>query len=118
MLGLQRPKLAKLILSLLLLLIFTSIFLSPFLLISKDCTSVGLRYNSAVVPIIFFVYLFLETGGGRYRETKIHVWLPLTRPILGTWPAAQAGALTGNQTSDPLVCRLLLSPLSHTSQGI
>ena len=26
-------------------------------------------------------------------------------------------ALTGNQTSDPLVCRPVLNPLSHTSQG-
>ena len=24
---------------------------------------------------------------------------------------------TGNRTGDPLVCRLVLSPLSHTSQG-
>ena len=27
-------------------------------------------------------------------------------------------ALTGNQTSNPLVCRLALNPQSHTSQGI
>ena len=44
--------------------------------------------------------------------------LSLTRPQLGTWPKTQAGALTGNQTSDLSVCRLTLSPLSHTSQGI
>ena len=37
-------------------------------------------------------------------------------PLLGTWPATQACALTGNQTGDPLVHRLELSPLSHTSQ--
>ena len=30
--------------------------------------------------------------------------------------ATQSCALTGNQTSDPLVCRLVLNPLSHTSQ--
>ena len=34
-----------------------------------------------------------------------------------TWPATQACALTVNQTSDPLVHRLALSPLSHSSQG-
>ena len=45
------------------------------------------------------------------------MWLPLTRPLLGTWPATQACVLTGNQTGDPLVCRLALNPLSHTSQG-
>ena len=35
---------------------------------------------------------------------------------LGTWPATQSCALTGNQTSDHLVCTLVLTPLSHTSQ--
>ena len=29
----------------------------------------------------------------------------------------QACAPAGNQTSDPLVCRPVLNPLSHTSQG-
>ena len=38
-------------------------------------------------------------------------------PLLGTWPATQACALTGNRTRDPLVCRWALNPLSHTSQG-
>ena len=36
---------------------------------------------------------------------------------LGTWPATQACALTGNRTGDLLVTRLALNPLSHTSQG-
>ena len=31
-----------------------------------------------------------------------NVWLPLICPLLGTWPSAQAYALTGNRTSDPL----------------
>ena len=31
------------------------------------------------------------------------MWLPLANPTLGTWLATQACALTGNQTSDPLV---------------
>ena len=39
-------------------------------------------------------------------------------PLPGTWPATQACALTGNRTRDPLVLRLVLSPLSHTSQGM
>ena len=39
------------------------------------------------------------------------------RPLLGTWPTTQACALTGNQTSDYLVHRPVLNPLSHTSQG-
>ena len=43
-------------------------------------------------------------------------WLPHACPQQGTWPATQACALTGNSTGDPLVRRLALSPLSHTSQ--
>ena len=51
------------------------------------------------------------------RERNINVWLPLECPLLGTWPTTQACALTGNITSDPLVHRPALNPLSHTSQG-
>ena len=50
-------------------------------------------------------------------QGNIHVWLPLTRPLLGTWPTTQACTLAGNQTGDPLVCRPAPNPLSHTSQG-
>ena len=45
------------------------------------------------------------------------MWLPLEHPLLGTWPATQACALTGNGTGDPLVCRPVLNPLRHNSQG-
>ena len=38
-------------------------------------------------------------------------------PYWGTWPATQACALTGNQTSDLLIRKPALNPLSHTSQG-
>ena len=66
-----------------------------------------------------FIYLFLERGEGREKEWErnLSVWLPRMCPLLGTWPTTQACALTGNQTSDPLVCRPALNPLSHTSQG-
>ena len=37
------------------------------------------------------------------RERNINVRLPLTWPPLGTWPATQACALTGNRTGNPLV---------------
>ena len=53
----------------------------------------------------------------KVRERNINVRLPLACPLLGTWPASQACALTGNQTRDPLVSRLGLNPLSHTSLG-
>ena len=50
------------------------------------------------------------------RETSMCGCLS-SAPLLGTWPATQACALTGNGTSDPLVPRPVLSPLSQTSQG-
>ena len=53
------------------------------------------------LPFFFsdFIYLFLERGEGKEkeRERNIHVWLPLVRPLVGSWPATQACALTGNQ---------------------
>ena len=65
------------------------------------------------------MYLVLETGEEREkeRERNINVWLPLRCPLLGTWPATQVCALTVYPIRDPLVCRLALNPLSHTSQG-
>ena len=56
-----------------------------------------------------FIYLFLERGERREKEERnINVWLPLVCPLLGTWTAIQASALTENQTGDPLVRRLVL----------
>ena len=59
-----------------------------------------------------FIYLFLDQEEGREkeRERNISVWLLFTYPLLGTWPATQACALTGNQTSNPLVLRPVLNP--------
>ena len=65
----------------------------------------------------YFVYLFLEREGKGGREGNINGWLPLAHPPLGTQPATQACALTGNQTRDLLVHRLALHPLIHTIQG-
>ena len=42
----------------------------------------------------------------------------LHAPLLGTWLATQACALTGNRTSDCLVCSLVFNPVSHTSQAL
>ena len=63
-----------------------------------------------------FIYLFLERGEGKEKERERRG--TLTCPFLGTWPPTQACALTGNQTSDPLVCRSALNPLSCTNQGM
>ena len=72
--------------------------------------------------VCFFLkrfYLFtLEKGGKREKERKrnMDVWLPLTAPTrdLACNPAC---ARIGNRTSDPLVHRPALNPVSHTSQG-
>ena len=94
----------------------------------KICTELfNISRKSCVIRILensqFFkkdvISLFLDRreGGEKERERSISVWLLLTRPPLGTYTETQACALTGNQTHDPLVCRLALNPLSHTSQG-
>ena len=60
---------------------------------------------TVVLKILLFI--FLERGEGREeeRERNINVWLPPACLLLATWPAAQACALIGNGTSDPLVYR-------------
>ena len=67
-----------------------------------------------------FIYLFLERGEGRERTINVRGninLLPLAHPQPGIWPATQACALPGNQTSDLSLCRTMPRPLSHTSQG-
>ena len=67
--------------------------------------------------LLLFIYLFIDRGEGRKRERNTNVWMPLEHPLLGAWPTTQVCAPTENQTGDPLVCRLALNLLSHTSQG-
>ena len=81
-------------------------------------------YNSFhVFPYLFFrgfIYLFIfREGKGerkRGRETLMCGCLSCA-PRLGTWPATQVFALTGNRTGDPPICRPTLNSLSYTSQG-
>ena len=49
----------------------------------------------------FFLFFFIERAREGERERNIKVWLPLVCPLLGTWPATQACALTGNWTWHP-----------------
>ena len=71
------------------------------------------------ISIFLRFYLLLERGGGKEKENKRNImWLPLTCPLLGTWTATQACALIGNPTSNALVRRPALNPLSYTSQGL
>ena len=52
---------------------------------------------------LFIYLLLLERGEGREKEMErnVNVWLPSVHPLLGTWPATQVCALTGNQSSNP-----------------
>ena len=78
----------------------------------------GLEYILGILAFIFLrFYLFLDREERRKRERNSKVWLPLAHPHLGTWPANRACALTGNQTSDPVVHGPAFNPLSHTSQS-
>ena len=101
-------------------------------------------YALSLIPFIFslpcicncsnilFIYLFVKILVIYFRERRREGewegekpqwvrdrWSVASHtPLLGTWPATQACALTGNWMGDLLVCRPELSPLSHTSQGL
>ena len=77
------------------------------------------RYSFSFFCFFKILFLFYTEGnsGKKERERNINVWLPLPHPKPETWPTTQACVLTGNRTSDPLVHRPALNPLSHTSQG-
>ena len=65
----------------------------------------------------FYLFIFRQRGREGERERNSNVWFPLARPLLRTWPATQACALTGNRTGSPLLRSSMLSPLSHTSEA-
>ena len=71
-------------------------------------------WKFCICVTVLLNFLFLEREDERARN--IHQ-LPVAHPQLGTLPATQARAMTGNWTSDFSVCRLALNPLSYTSQG-
>ena len=66
----------------------------------------------------FYPFIFRERAREwvRGRGTSMCSCLSCAPP-LGTWPTTQACALTGNQTGNSLVHRLVLNTLSYTSQG-
>ena len=65
----------------------------------------------------FYLFICRERGKEGQREGEKHQSVGAFHTLLlGTSPATQACTLTGNRTGNPLVRRLVLNPLSHTSQ--
>ena len=60
----------------------------------------------------FYLRIFREEKEGKHQCV-----VASSAHSTGDWLKTQACALTGNWTSDPLVHRPVLNPLSHTSQG-
>ena len=100
------------------------ISLASLVISKKEKISISQRFiksfNFAFLLRFLFICLFLERGEGKEKEWEknINVWLPLTHSPLGTWPATQACAQTGNRTSDPLVRRPVLNPLEPHQPGL
>ena len=71
--------------------------------------------------LLYFQKIFFsfreKVREGKERERNINVRLPLIHPLLGIWLVTQACTLNGCDTIYPLVLRLALNPLSHSSQG-
>ena len=83
-------------------------------------TSCTLNYalmNQKYIIFFFRFYLFIFRKGKGERKRGRGTSVCGCLSLLGTWPTAQACALTGNRTSNPLVLRPALNPLSHTNQG-
>ena len=112
--------------------IFINIFQYPFILVYNILFTFCLGFHSRSIYLtiefskwlyffsffkIFYLFIFREGGREGERGGVKHQCMVASRPLLGTWPATQACALIGNRTSDPLVCRPVLNPLSYTSQG-
>ena len=64
---------------------------------------------------ILFIFRYRGREGEREGETHQCVVASHTPPIRDL--VHNPGILTGDPTGNPLVCRLMLNPLSHTSQG-
>ena len=82
------------------------------------------QYFIFLIFKIFYLFIFRERGGEGEREGENHPcekessfsWLPYM-PWAGKEPTTQACALTGNWSSDILLCRRTPNQLRHTGQG-
>ena len=78
---------------------------------------IPLYFETSVWKLFLRLYLFIFKRAGKEGRTSVCGCLSHARPCLETWPATQACPMTGNWTGNSLVCRPVLSPLSHTSQS-
>ena len=71
------------------------------------------------IVFLKILFIFREMGREGEREGEKYQSVVASRmyPLLGTGPATQVCALTGNQTGDSLVHRPTFNPLSYTSQA-
>ena len=66
-----------------------------------------------------YLFIFRQRGREGERDREKHQCMVASRMShMGNWPATQACDLTGNRTSNPLLHRPVLNPLSYTSQGL
>ena len=65
----------------------------------------------------FYLFIFRERGREGERGEEYLCGCLSCAPYWRPDPQPRQCALPGNQTGDPLVHRLVLNPLSHTSQG-
>ena len=88
-------------------------FTCPWLCLAVHGHSILLSQNIVGISFslkILFIYFWREEKGERNTVCERNIErLHLTRPKLGTWPATQACALTGNWTSNLLVCGTMLT---------
>ena len=94
----------------------------PFLMHTQGpkmtCISSSIFIDVRVNIILKAFYFFLEAGREVEREGERRQSICcLSHAQPWTWPTTQACPLPGNRTGNPLVHRLVLSPLSYTSQG-
>ena len=74
-------------------------------------------HNWSFLKKILFIFRQRLREGEREGEKHQCMVACHAPPTGGIWPTTHACALTRNWTSDPVVRRPALNPLSHTSQG-
>ena len=99
------------------ILLHINISLPLFTLSLKISKYKLIKYFLTVAFSVYYSFIFREKKGGKKRERKVNLWLPLVYPLLGIWPTTQAFALDWESNWWPLVHRLAFNALCHSSQG-